>query len=86
MQILLLLSALLSALTGAFVGPASADVRMDRAEAQIGAPAETAAPSRAAAARPIEACVRVAGREKRPDAVPAVLIRPAPLKDICLIE
>ena len=86
MQILLLLSALLSALTGAFVGPASADVRMDRAEAQIGAPAEAVTPSQAPAARPIEPCARVAGREKRPDVAPAVPIRPAPLKDICLIE
>jgi hypothetical protein len=86
MQFLLLLSALLSAVTGAFAGPRAEGARVEQAETQVIAPAQPAehvavpAPRRTVTcqARPVMAAMQAPAE---PAAVP-----PAPLASICLIE
>ena len=86
MEFLLVLSALLSALTGAFTGPRAGETRLDRAEAQLVAIAEIAAPAKAAVERPQQALpsvVRLSAYVPEPAPMPA---GSAPLAFIRLIE
>ncbi len=86
MQILLLLSALLSAVTGAIAGPRVMDGQVGQAEARIVAPARPIAGSEAEEPRASEPCARIARRSKTllpaPPATPVAL----PLASVCLIE
>jgi len=86
MQFLLLLSALLSAVTGVFAGPRAVEVRVSQSEAQVVAAAIPAAPLQTQAQRPVDPCL---DRVVRSAPVPAVVFaRPIspPLKSVCLIE
>ena len=86
MEFLLVLSALLSALTGALTGPRAGETRLDRAEAQLVAIAEIAAPAKAAAERPqqaLPAIVRLTAYIAESAPAPALS---APLAFVRLIE
>ena len=85
MEFLLVLSALMSALTGAF-GPRAVEPRLGQAEAQLVAVAEAAAPARAAALRPVQALPSIAALSRYvPDIAPAPALL-APLAFVRLIE
>ena len=85
MEFLLVLSALMSALTGAF-GPRATEARLAQAEAQLVAVAEAAVPARAAALRPDQALPSIAELSRHvPEIAPAPALL-APLAFIRLIE
>jgi hypothetical protein len=84
MQFLLLLSALLSALTGVF-GP-RADMRVEQAGSQIAAVAQAAAPTRIAATRPEQGLLTLRELAR---VVPSPRVEPArlvPLARVRFIE
>ena len=86
MEFLLVLSALVSALTGAFAGPRVGDARPSQAEAQLVAIAEVAVPARAAALRPQQALPSIATLSLHvPEVAPAPALL-APLAFVRLIE
>ncbi|MFN3726868.1 MAG: hypothetical protein ACK4SZ_11260 [Allosphingosinicella sp.] len=86
MEFLLVLSALLSALTGAFTGPRDGEARLGQAEAQLIAAAEAGAPIRTAALRPVQALPSIARLSGYwPEIAPAPAL-PAPLAFVRLIE
>ena len=86
MEFLLVLSALLSALTGAFTGPRDGEARPSQAEAQLVAIAQAGAPVKAAALRPVQAVPPIARLSRQvPDIAPAPALL-APLAFIRLIE
>lgn len=86
MQVLLLLSALLSALTGAFVAPRAAEAGAEQMQAQSAAPARPVAQARQALKLTAAPCPAVSGLESEPTPLRAGPIRPAALSSICLIE
>ena len=86
MQFLLLLSALLSAVTGAFAGPRPMGAGMEQAEAQVVASALPAARAQAAAVRPANICARIVETAKPLPQEPAVAAVSPPLASVCLIE
>lgn len=86
MEFLLVLSALLSALTGAFTGPRDGEARPSQAQAQLIAVAEAGAPLRAAAQRPVQALPAIARLSSHAPVLAAVPALPAPLAFIRLIE
>jgi hypothetical protein len=86
MEFLLVLSALLSALTGAFTGPRDGETRLGQAEAQMIAAAEAGAPIRIAALRPLQALPSIASLSSHvPKIAPAPVLL-APLAFVRLIE
>jgi hypothetical protein len=86
MQFLLLLSALLSAVTGVFAGPRAAEVQVSQAEARIVTTANPAARAHAETQRPVDPCLnRIDQAAGAPAVPPAPPISP-PLKNVCLIE
>ncbi len=86
MEFLLVLSALLSALTGAFTGPRDGETRLGQAEAQLIAAAEAGAPIRTAALRPLHPLPSIAQLSSHvPDIAPAPALL-APLAFVRLIE
>ncbi len=85
MQFLLLLSALLSAVTGAFAGTRAVEAPVSQAEAQAPAAERVAAVAQAAVTLPLQR--RPATIESRPIIfTPAALPAAAPLADIRLNE
>lgn len=86
MQFLLLLSALLSAVTGAFAGPRAVEAPVSQAEAQVVATARPAAQSQLAAMTPLREPGQARAERKGHAPAPAVLIADAPLTDIRLNE
>lgn len=85
MQFLLLLSALLSAVTGAFVGPRAVAAQVSQAEAQIAAP-HAAARAESAVLIPIQALAGIAAEQRPAVTAPVLPIAAAPLADIRLNE
>lgn len=86
MEFLLVLSALLSALTGAFTGPREGEPRPSQAEAQMVAFAEAGAPIRAAALRPVQTLPSIARLDSRVREIAPVPALLAPLAFIRLNE
>ena len=85
MEFLLVLSALMSALTGAFTGPREGETRLGQAEAQLVAVAQAAAPAQAAAIRPRQSLPTIAERAGyAPQA--ALTFAPAPLAPLAFIR
>ena len=86
MEFLLVLSALLSALTGAFTGPRDGEARPSQAEAQLVAFAQAGAPAKVAALRPVQPLPPIARLSSQvPETAPAPALL-APLAFIRLIE
>ena len=85
MQFLLLLSALLSAVTGAFVGPRAMAAQVSQAEAQV-APASAAARAESPVLVPVQTPGRFAAEPQPAIAAPVLPIAAAPLADIRLNE
>lgn len=86
MEFLLVLSALLSALTGAFTGPRDGEARLGQAQAQLIAAAEVGTPIRAEALRPAQALPSIVLLSRNaPQIAPAPALL-APLAFIRLIE
>jgi hypothetical protein len=86
MEFLLVLSALLSALTGAFTGPRDGEARLGHAQAQLIAAAEVGTPVRTAALRPVQALPSIVLLSSHaPEIAPAPALL-APLAFIRLIE
>ena len=88
MEFLLVLSALMSALTGAFTGPRDGEARPSQAEAQLVAVAQAAAPAKLAALRPRQPLPTIAALSSF---VPRTALAiapalPAPLAFVRLIE
>lgn len=86
MQFLLLLSALLSAVTGAFAGPRALEAPVSQAEAQVAAIARPAARAQLAAVVPLREPGRVLAARKPVFAAAPAPIAAAPLTDIRLNE
>ncbi len=85
MEFLLVLSALMSALTGAF-GPRATEARLAQAEAQMVAVAEAAIPARIAAPRPQQALPSIVALSRDVPAIKAAPALLAPLAFVRLIE
>lgn len=86
MQFLLLLSALLSAVTGAFAGPRAVEAPVSQAEAQVAATARPAARVMIAAILPQRELRRPRADRETGAVAPAAVIAAAPLTDIRLNE
>lgn len=86
MQVLLFLTALLSALTGIAAGPGADESRLGRAEERLVAALQVIAPAAAAAIRPSQPlpplAISVTGNLK----ASSPPVRPAPLATVKLIE
>lgn len=86
MEFLLFLSALMSAVTGAFAGPRGVEARLDRAEAQMISFAQIAAPARAAVLRPAQELPSVFHVRRLVPERPPGPVRPSPLAKVRLVE
>lgn len=84
MQVLLFLTALLSALTGVVAGPRADDSRLAHAQQSLIAVAEAVAPASAAAVRPAPAAPALVRTMLFPTQAPPA--RPAPLATVKLVE
>lgn len=87
MQFLLLLSALLSAVTGAFAGPRTVEAPVSQTEAQVAATARPVARAQLATILPRPEPGRVFAEPRKPFfSAPLLPIAAAPLTDIRLNE
>lgn len=86
MQFLLLLSALLSAVTGAFVGPRVVAEQVSQAEAQVVTAARPAARAESSMLVPAEALSVVAVEPQPAFAAPVLPTAAVPLADVRLNE
>lgn len=86
MQILLLLSALLSAISGVFGVARPLETRVDQAGAQITAPAAASARVKAESGQRVENCLPALAAIAHAPFVDADVPRDPPLTNVCLIE